>query len=171
MLSAGEPQITTTAQPGSLLYLRAAGINTNDWAESDYRNAGQSGEIDEEIDVFTGTDAQKAMTTLWQEFGKCSSFSYPSNGTTASNTLTRSQLPGEGDGAIKAVIVSPLFEGGDRRGHPGRLGDHHSAGHIIRQGLGIASRRLRRADRTAPAGRQLALAPPSKTTRKPRNLG
>ena len=94
-------------------YIRAAGIDTGDWAEDDYISADQSREIFEEIDVFTGTDAQKAMATLWQEFGKCASFSYPSNGTTVSSTLTRSRLPGEGDDAIKAVIVSPAFEGGE----------------------------------------------------------
>jgi hypothetical protein len=93
-------------------YIRAAGIATGDFAQSDYINANQAQEIAKEIDVFTGTDAQKAMTTLWQEFGKCSSFSYPSNGTTVSITLTRSRLPGEGDDAMKAVTVSPRFDGG-----------------------------------------------------------
>lgn len=94
-------------------FIRAVGITAGDWAQSDYINAGQSEEIAQEIDVYTGTDAQKAMATLWQEFGKCSSFSYESNGTSVSNTLTRSQLPGEGDGAIKAVIVAPAFDGGE----------------------------------------------------------
>lgn len=93
-------------------YIRTAGIATNDWAEADYVNAAENREIFEETDIFTGTDAQKAMTTLWRQFGKCSSFSYPSNGTTASSTLTRSRLPGDGSDAMKAVIVSPLFEGG-----------------------------------------------------------
>lgn len=94
-------------------YIRAAGIVTGDFAQSDYVSADQSQEIAEEIDIFTGTDAQKAMTTLWHEFGKCSSFSYQPNGTTVSSTLTRSRLPGKGDDAIKAVIVSPAFEGGE----------------------------------------------------------
>jgi hypothetical protein len=94
-------------------YIRAAGINTNDFAQTSYITADQSQEIAEEIDIFTGTDAQRAMTTLWQEFGKCASFSYPSNGTTASSTLTRSRLPGQGDDAVKAVIVSPVFQGGE----------------------------------------------------------
>jgi hypothetical protein len=94
-------------------YIRVAGISANVWAEGDYLNAAQTNEIFEEIDTFTGTDAQKAMATLWQEFGKCSSFSYPSNGTTASSTLKRSRLPGEGADAMKAVIVSPLFDGGE----------------------------------------------------------
>ena len=57
-------------------YIRAAGITAGDWAAGDYVSADQSQEVFEEIDVFTGTDAQKAMATLWQEFGKCSSFSY-----------------------------------------------------------------------------------------------
>jgi hypothetical protein len=94
-------------------YIRAAGITTTDFAQSDYLNAAQTQEIAEEIDVFTGTDAQRAMTTLWQEFGTCASFSYHSNGTTVSNHLTRSQLAGVGDEAIKAVIVSPVFNGGE----------------------------------------------------------
>ena len=94
-------------------YIRVVGIAADVWAEGDYISADQSQEIFEEIDTFTGNDAQKAMATLWQEFGKCSSFSYKSNGTTASSTLTRSRLPGEGNDAIKAVIVSPAFEGGE----------------------------------------------------------
>jgi hypothetical protein len=94
-------------------YVRAGGINTGDFAQSRYVSADQSREIDQEIDIFTGTDAQKAMTALWTAFGKCSHFSYKTNGTTASNTLTRSRLPGLGDEAIKAVIVSPVFQGGE----------------------------------------------------------
>jgi len=94
-------------------YIRAGGITTADFAQSNYLNADQTEEVAEEIDVFTGTDAQKVMTTLWQEFGKCASFSYKSSGTTVSNTLKRSQLSGEGDDAIKAVIVSPAFGGGE----------------------------------------------------------
>ena len=94
-------------------YIRAAGIAVGDFAQSDYLSADQSQEIAEEIDIFTGSDAQKAMTTLWREFGKCSSFSYQSNGTTVSSTLMRSRLPGEGHDAIKAVIVSPVFKGGE----------------------------------------------------------
>lgn len=93
-------------------YIRAAGIQTGDFAQKDYINASQSGEIAEQIDIFTGTDAQKTMTKLWQDFGKCSSFSYHSNGTTVPNTLRRSRIPGEGDDAIKAVIMSPDFDGG-----------------------------------------------------------
>lgn len=93
-------------------FIRAAGFTTGDFAQSDFVNADHSQEIAEEIDVFTGTDAQQAMKTLWREFGKCSSFSYHSNGTKVSSTLTRSRLPGVGDDAIKAVSVSPVFEGG-----------------------------------------------------------
>lgn len=93
-------------------FIRAAGIETGVFAQKDFVNADHSQEIFEEIDTFTGSDAQKAMTTLWQEFGKCSSFSSQTNGTNASNTLKRSRLPGMGDDAIKAVIVSPVFDGG-----------------------------------------------------------
>jgi hypothetical protein len=94
-------------------YIRAAGIETGVFAQSDFVSADHSQEIAQQIDVFTGTDAQQAMTKLWQAFGKCSSFSYQSNGTTVHSTLTRSRLSGEGDEAIKAVIVSPVFKGGE----------------------------------------------------------
>lgn len=93
-------------------YIRVAGIEANVWAEGDYLSETQDREVFEQIDTFTGNDAQKVMATLWQQFGKCSSFSYESNGTTAASTLTRSRVPGEGGNAAKAVIVSPVFEGG-----------------------------------------------------------
>jgi hypothetical protein len=115
------PSDTATAVPARQVcqdltetaYIQVAGISTTDFAQSNYLNADQTEEVAEEIDAFTGTDAQKVMTTLWQELGRCASFSYQSSGTTVSNTLKRSQLPGEGDDAIKAVIVSPIFDGGE----------------------------------------------------------
>ena len=94
-------------------FIRDGGITVNDFAQSDYISADQSQEIAEEIDVFTGSDAQKVMTALWQELGKCASFSYQANGTTVSSTLKRSQLPGTGDDAFKAVITAPVYEGGE----------------------------------------------------------
>jgi hypothetical protein len=93
-------------------FIRVSGIGTSDFAEHDFLSRDQAQEITEEIDVFTGSDAKKAMTKLWRVFGACKSFSYPSDGTTASNTLTRSRVTGAGDDAITAVIVSPLFKGG-----------------------------------------------------------
>jgi hypothetical protein len=94
-------------------FIRAAGISTGVFAEGDYISADQSQEIVEEIDTFTGNDAQRAMATLWQKFGTCSSFSYQTDGTTAPSTLKRSRLPGVGNEAVKAVIVSPVIEGGE----------------------------------------------------------
>jgi hypothetical protein len=93
-------------------YIRVAGIDANVWAEGDYLSEAQDREVFEEIDTFTGDDAQKVMATLWQQFGKCSSFSYESNGTTAPSTLARSRVPGEGGDSVKAVITSPVFDGG-----------------------------------------------------------
>ena len=93
-------------------WIGAGGISTGDFAQSDYLNAGHSAEVAQEIDVFTGNDAQQAMTTLWAQFGHCASFSYPSNGTTEKATMKRKRLTGAGDEAIEAVSVSPGFEGG-----------------------------------------------------------
>ena len=93
-------------------WIQVAGISTGDFAQSDYLNADHSAEVAQEIDVFTGNDAQQAMTTLWTQFGHCASFSYPFNGTTQKATMTRKRLTGIGDEAIKAVSVSPGFDGG-----------------------------------------------------------
>jgi len=93
-------------------WIQVAGISTGDFAQSDYLNADHSAEVAQEIDVFTGDDAQHAMTTLWTQFGHCASFSYPSNGTTEKATMTRKKLTGTGDEAIEAVSVSPGFDGG-----------------------------------------------------------
>jgi hypothetical protein len=47
------------------------------------------------------------MTALRQDLGMCPSFSYDvSGGTTVHSTLTSSQLPGQGDEAFKAVILT-----------------------------------------------------------------
>jgi hypothetical protein len=94
-------------------FIRAGGITAGDFAQSDYVTADKNQEIALEIDAFTGTDAQQVMTTLWQELGKCSSFTYTNNGTKVSNTLTRSRLAGVGDDAFKAVDMSPVYSGGE----------------------------------------------------------
>jgi hypothetical protein len=93
-------------------WIRVAGVSTGDFAQSDYLNANHSAEVAQEIDVFTGDDAQQAMTTLWTQFGQCASFSYPTNGTTEKATLRSKKLTGIGDAAIEAVSVSPAFDGG-----------------------------------------------------------
>lgn len=93
-------------------WVRAAGINTADFAEADFLNSSHTEEISEEIDAFPGTDAQTVMTALWQAFGSCKNFTQSSNGVTATVTLTRSALDGMPAG-IRAVEVSPQFQGGE----------------------------------------------------------
>lgn len=93
-------------------WIRVAGIQTSAFAQNDYVNSAKTAEIAQEADTFTGDDAQRAMTAIWQVFGKCSTFTQTSGGTTATYTTTRKQLPGVGDDAIEAVQTSPAYYGG-----------------------------------------------------------
>lgn len=93
-------------------FIQASGITAGDWAQNDFQSADKTQEIAEEADVFTGSDAQKAMTTLWKEFGTCASFSDKAAGVTAKNTLKREKLSGTGDEAVEAVVTAPELQGG-----------------------------------------------------------
>lgn len=114
------PQDTPTSVPASqacnLLtgtsWIVASGINSSDFAENDYLNAGKTDEIAQEIDYFQPGDATKVMTQLWRVFGRCRRFNQQYNGMTAATSLTRARLRRVGDGAIKAVQLSPTFSGG-----------------------------------------------------------
>lgn len=114
------PQDTPTSVPASqacnLLtgtsWIVASGINSSDFAENDYLNAGKTNEIAQEIDYFQPGDATKVMTQLWHVFGRCRRFNQQYNGMTAATSLTRARLRRVGDGAIRAVQLSPTFSGG-----------------------------------------------------------
>lgn len=114
------PEDTPSPVPGSQLcailaqtaWIRAAGINTQDFAQSDYLNSGRTEEVAEEVDAFQGTDAQQAMTALWNAFGRCKSFTQSANGPTTTTYLSRSRIGGQQDG-IKAVELSPEYQGGE----------------------------------------------------------
>jgi hypothetical protein len=93
-------------------WIRTAGFDTADFAEADYLSASRTEEIAEEIDAFQGTDAQSAMTALWQVFGRCKTYVQLYNGVTATVTLTRSAVSSQPAG-IKAVELSPEFHGGE----------------------------------------------------------
>jgi hypothetical protein len=92
-------------------WIRAAGVTTADFAETSFGNSSDTEEISEEIDAFQGTDAQRAMTALWQSFGRCHTFTETSSGVTAAMTLTKSTIGGHWAG-IKAVQLSPSYDGG-----------------------------------------------------------
>lgn len=84
--------------------LEATGINTATFAQTAYGNAGDSAEIDQSINVFTGNDAQTAMQKLWAAFGECNTMDV--NGTKSVNALQRGKIPGVGDEAIAATLQS-----------------------------------------------------------------
>jgi hypothetical protein len=110
------PQHVSASQACNLLtgtsWIVASGINSSDFAENDYLNASKTEEIAQEIDYFQPGDATKVMSRLWQAFGRCRSFTQQSAGTTAKTSLTRTRLRRVGDGGIKAVELSPVFDGG-----------------------------------------------------------
>lgn len=110
------PQHMSASQACNLLtgtsWIVASGISSSDFAENDYLNASKTEEIAQEIDYFQPGDATKVMSRLWQAFGHCRSFTQQSAGTTAKTSLIRTRLRRVGDGGLKAVELSPVFEGG-----------------------------------------------------------
>ena len=97
---------------GGIGWIQDGGVQTNVFAETDHVNADQTAEIGEEADTFTGDDASKVMAALWQVFGKCAKFTEHSDSNNAPITITSKKLPGIGDGAIEAVELSPVYQGG-----------------------------------------------------------
>lgn len=110
------PQTVSAAKACQLLtgtsWIEAAAITAADFAQNDYGNASHTAEIAQEIDYFQAGDGAKVLSQLWGVFGHCRSFSVQANGSTGKVTLTRSQLAGVGDQAIKAVWTTPLYLGG-----------------------------------------------------------
>jgi hypothetical protein len=93
-------------------WIDASGTVAGSFAQNDYVNSGDTEEIAQEADAFTGTDAEHAMSSLWQLLGKCAHFTDTSGGNSASITLKRSQPDGVGDQAYEAVQTSPAYQGG-----------------------------------------------------------
>ena len=92
----------------SSYFLPAAGIQDSTYAQNGYRNSGDTAEVDQSIDVYTGDDAQAAMQKLWAAFGSCAKFTYTDQGTTLNSVLKRSTLTGIGDQAVEAVTKSGI---------------------------------------------------------------
>lgn len=91
-------------------WISASGLTTEDFAQADYGNTAKTEEISEEVDAFQGADAQKAMTGLWQTFGRCGTFTTSYGGMTASMALGKAMISGKWTG-VKAVELSPSFVG------------------------------------------------------------
>jgi hypothetical protein len=91
-------------------WIRASGLDAADFAEADFGNPARTEEVWEEIDAFQGADAQKAMTALWQAFGRCGTFTTSYGGVTANMALGKATISGKWTG-IKAVELSTSFVG------------------------------------------------------------
>lgn len=97
---------------GDTSWIDATGIVAGTFAQDDYVNGDDTEEIAQEADAYTTSDAEHAMTALWQLFGKCAHFTETASGSTASITMTRSQPAHLGDQAFEAVQTSPAYQGG-----------------------------------------------------------
>jgi hypothetical protein len=93
-------------------WILAAGVDSATFAQNDYLDGGHTQEIAQEIDTFSGSDATKVMSGLWQAFGHCRDFTQHYNGMTARTALVRSRPASAAYAAIKAVQTSPTFTGG-----------------------------------------------------------
>ena len=93
-------------------WVNAGGISAGSFAQNDYMNSAKTGEVAQEVDSFTGTDAQQVMSALWAAFGKCAKFTDSSSGMTAKVTMVSSKLSGVGDEAFKGVQTADAYEGG-----------------------------------------------------------
>jgi hypothetical protein len=92
-------------------FIAAGEISDTVFAQTAFANAKDTTEVDQSVDVFTGSDAQTVMQRLWTALGTCAHFSYNDNGPMVHATLTRGRLTGIGDEAIDAVSRSPIIIG------------------------------------------------------------
>lgn len=95
-----------------LSWVAVAGIGSATFAQNDYGNSGRTSQVAQEIDTFHGTGSREVMSKLWKAFGHCATFTYKYSGMTGKVTLTRSRLSGTGEQGIKAVVTTPIFQGG-----------------------------------------------------------
>jgi hypothetical protein len=93
-------------------WIDATGIVAGSFAQDDYVNGDRTEEIAQEADAYSLTDAEHAMSDLWELLGKCAHFTDTSGGTSAAITMTRSQPADASDQAFEAVQTSPAYEGG-----------------------------------------------------------
>jgi hypothetical protein len=92
-------------------FIAEGGIADSTYAQTAFSNPGDTAEVDQFTDEFTGSDAQTVMSSLWSAAGTCTFFSYNDNGTTVDDTLTRYKLAGTGDQAIEVISRSPQITG------------------------------------------------------------
>ena len=93
-------------------WIRAAGIEGATFAQNDYGDPGQTSQVAQEIDTYHRDDAQKTMAALRKAFAGCTAFTEKTSGMTAKVKLVSSAVRGAGDEGIKAVVSSPIWEGG-----------------------------------------------------------
>lgn len=91
-------------------FLEATGMNAATFAQTAFGNKDDSAEIDQSINVFTGSDAQTAMRKLWAAFGECNTMDV--NGVKSINALQRAKIPGVGDEAIAATLQAWVMGNG-----------------------------------------------------------
>jgi len=98
-------------------------LDTNVWAEgagigppASFAQTGftdsYGDEVDAVIDSFRGTDAQKVMANLRKLFAVCAKFKTTTSGTPTTVKVVAKAGPRVGDDSVKAVLTSPVWQGG-----------------------------------------------------------
>lgn len=93
-------------------WIQASGIESASFAQNDYADS-YSNQFAQEIDTFRGSDAKTVMAHLSQVFTKCATFEDNSDQGKAAVKITSSPVTGLGDEAVKAVMTSPAWDGGE----------------------------------------------------------
>jgi hypothetical protein len=93
-------------------FVTAAGLTGFSFAQIGFNNAEKNGTIAEELDVYADSDAQTAMKRMAALFTMCKSYTATYQGTKLTEHLVTRKLPGLGSQAIKALVTSPLLDGG-----------------------------------------------------------
>ena len=94
-------------------WLPAAGLSPTSFAANGFRDVYRN-EIDQMVAVYPRAGlGESVMTNLAKLFTLCSSFTSTSSGQRMRMTLKRSAGPVVGDGSIKAVMTSSIWQGGE----------------------------------------------------------
>jgi hypothetical protein len=94
------------------LWIQAAGVDSASFAQTGFTD-GVGSEIDAEIESYRAADSQKVMKNLRKLFSVCSTFKLAVEGAgRATINVVTKPGPKVGDESIRAVVTSPVWQGG-----------------------------------------------------------
>ncbi len=92
-------------------WIEGAGIGSASFAQTGFTDS-YGDEIDAEIDSFRGADPQLVMTNLRKLFAACATYHTTTNGVRTTVKVVARAGPRIGDDSVKAVLTSPVWQGG-----------------------------------------------------------